>query len=92
MRQWVLSIPKRLRPFLHNNPQIASAVLLARIYGVLPLLCPACGGQMKILASPPSLPPMVISLVAPFLAFLRLWALGLHIRFSAKSPSERRPK
>jgi hypothetical protein len=26
------------------------AVLLARIYDVLPLLCPACGGEMKILA------------------------------------------
>ena len=26
------------------------AVLLARIYEVLPLLCPACGGQMRILA------------------------------------------
>ena len=26
------------------------AVLLARIYEVLPLLCPACGGEMKILA------------------------------------------
>ncbi len=30
--------------------RIRWAVLLARIYGVLPLLCPGCGGQMKILA------------------------------------------
>jgi len=26
-RQWVLSLPKRLRPFLHHNPEIAGAVL-----------------------------------------------------------------
>ncbi|MFV2008199.1 MAG: transposase zinc-binding domain-containing protein [Longimicrobiales bacterium] len=26
VRQWVLSVPKRLRPFLHHNPAIASAV------------------------------------------------------------------
>ncbi len=25
--QWVLSVPKRIRPFLHHNPAIASAVL-----------------------------------------------------------------
>lgn len=46
-RQWVLSVPKRLRPFLHHNPDIAGAVLRiflrairttlpARIYEVLP--------------------------------------------------------
>ncbi len=27
VRQWVLSVPKRLRPFLHHNPTIAGAVL-----------------------------------------------------------------
>ena len=27
VRQWVLSLPKRLRPFLHRNPAIAGAVL-----------------------------------------------------------------
>jgi hypothetical protein len=38
------------------TPQPASparirwAILLARIYDVLPLLCPACGAEMKILA------------------------------------------
>jgi hypothetical protein len=26
-RQWVLSVPKRLRPFLHQSPEVASAVL-----------------------------------------------------------------
>lgn len=40
-----------LEPSRPANPvRIRWAVLLARIYGVLPLLCPACGGQMKILA------------------------------------------
>jgi hypothetical protein len=37
-------------------------VLLARIYGVLPLLCPACGGQMKILAFLTD-PPVVSSIL-----------------------------
>ena len=27
VRQWVLSVPKRLRPFLHETPEVASAVL-----------------------------------------------------------------
>ena len=27
VRQWVLSLPKRLRPFLHGSPEVASAVL-----------------------------------------------------------------
>ena len=27
VRQWVLSVPKRLRPFLHHNPRVAGAVL-----------------------------------------------------------------
>ena len=27
VRQWVLAIPKRIRPFIHNNPEIAKAVL-----------------------------------------------------------------
>jgi len=27
VRQWVLSLPKRLRPYLHHNPEVAGAVL-----------------------------------------------------------------
>jgi hypothetical protein len=27
IRQWVLSLPNRLRPFLHGNPEVAGAVL-----------------------------------------------------------------
>ena len=48
-------------PARPSNPaRIRWATLLARIYEVLPLLCPACGGQMKILAfltDPPVWPP-----------------------------------
>ncbi|HSH74758.1 MAG TPA: transposase, partial [Longimicrobiales bacterium] len=33
-----------------DRRSIRWAVLLARIYAVLPLLCPACGGEMRILA------------------------------------------
>ena len=31
-------------------PHILWAVLIARIYEVFPLLCPLCGGQMRIIA------------------------------------------
>ena len=41
-----------------NPARIRWAVLLAGIYGVLPLLCPGCGGQMKVLAFLPD-PPIV---------------------------------
>lgn len=27
LRKWVLSVPKRLRPYLHHNPDVASSVL-----------------------------------------------------------------
>jgi hypothetical protein len=43
-------------------------VLLARIYDVLPLLCPACGGSMKILAfltDPPVLSAILLHLDLP---------------------------
>ena len=34
VRQWVLSVPKRLRPFLHQTPEVASAVLPCPLSGV----------------------------------------------------------
>ena len=37
-------------------------MLLARIYEVLPLLCPACGGHMKILAFLTD-PPVVFAIL-----------------------------
>ncbi len=39
VRQWVLSLPKRLRPFLHHNPDIAGAVLRIFIRAVRTTLC-----------------------------------------------------
>ena len=48
--------------------RIRWAVLLARIYDVLPLLCPACGGSMKILAfltDPPVLSAILVHLDLP---------------------------
>jgi len=59
---------------LDESPRSASparirwAVLLARIYEVLPLLCPACGGSMKILAfltDPPVLSAILVHLDLP---------------------------
>ncbi len=48
--------------------RIRWAVLLARIYEVLPLLCPACGGSMKILAfltDPPVVSAILVHLDLP---------------------------
>ena len=48
-----------------NPARIRWAVLLARVYGVLPLLCTGCGGQMKILAfltDPPVVPSILLHL------------------------------
>jgi hypothetical protein len=59
---------------LDDPPRSASAarirwaVLLARIYEVLPLLCPACGGSMKILAflsDPPVVSAILVHLDLP---------------------------
>jgi C4-type Zn-finger protein len=43
--------------------KIRWAVLLARIYDVLPLLCPACGGELRILAFLTD--PPVVSAIMP---------------------------
>ena len=37
-------------PVHRQAARYAWALLLARIYAVLPLLCPKCGGEMKIIA------------------------------------------
>ena len=53
-----------------STARIRWAVLLARIYEVLPLLCPACGGQMKILAfltDPPVVRAILLHLELPHL-------------------------
>ena len=51
VRQWVLSVPKRLRPFLHHNPAIASAVLrifLCAIRTTLREASPGAGSGAQI--------------------------------------------
>jgi hypothetical protein len=51
-----------------SSARIRWAVLLARIYEVLPLLCPACGGSMKFLAfltDPPVLCAILLHLDLP---------------------------
>ena len=48
--------------------RIRWAQLLARIYEVLPLLCPACGGEMRILAfltDPPTVEAILLHLELP---------------------------
>ena len=53
----------QVEPVRPTNPaRIRWALLLARIYEVLPLLCPACGGQMKILAFLTD-PPVVVAIL-----------------------------
>ena len=52
--------PEPARP--SNPARIRWATLLARIYEVLPLLCPACGGQMNTLAFLTD-PPVVFAIL-----------------------------
>ncbi len=55
-------------PRLASPARIRWAVLLTRIYEVLPLLCPACGGSMKVLAfitDPPVLSAILLHLDLP---------------------------
>lgn len=51
-----------------NSTRIRWAQLLARIYEVLPLLCPSCGGEMRILAfltDPPTVQTILLHLDLP---------------------------
>jgi hypothetical protein len=56
-------------PPVRNRPsRLAWALLLARIYEVLPLLCPACGGPMRVVAfltEPPIVRPILLHLGLP---------------------------
>jgi len=52
--------PEPARPT--NPARIRWALLLARIYEVLPLLCPACGGPMRILSFLTD-PPVVVAIL-----------------------------
>jgi hypothetical protein len=44
IRQWVLSLPKRLRPFLHRDPALAGAVLRILLRAIRATLGRACPG------------------------------------------------
>lgn len=63
-----------------NPARIRWATLLARIYGVLPLLCPACGRQMSILAFLTDPPPISSARLG------RPWAAP-----NGSGPARRRP-
>ena len=47
VRQWVLSVPKRLRPFLHHNPQIAGGVLRIFVRAIRTTLCRTSPGAPR---------------------------------------------
>lgn len=58
--------PEPARPA--STARIRWAQLLARIYEVLPLLCPACGGELMILAfltDPPTVEAILLHLDLP---------------------------
>ncbi|MEX1258765.1 MAG: hypothetical protein WEG36_14210 [Gemmatimonadota bacterium] len=51
-----------------GSARISWARLLARIYEVLPLLCPACGGEMRVLSfitGPPTVQAILLHLALP---------------------------
>jgi len=62
------SLPSEPAPAPASPARIRWAVLLARIYDVLPLLCPACGGELRILAfltDPPVVAAILLHLDLP---------------------------
>ena len=62
------AIPAEPAPERASPARIRWAVLLARIYDVLPLLCPACGAEMRILAfltDPPVVSAILLHLDLP---------------------------
>ena len=62
------SVSPEPAPAQASPARIRWAVLLARIYDVLPLMCPACGAEMKILAfltDPPVVSAIVLHLDLP---------------------------
>ncbi len=51
MLPYSIFLLERTQPTEHRRPaHILWAVLIARIFEVLPLLCPVCGGQMRVIA------------------------------------------
>jgi hypothetical protein len=57
VRQWVISLPKRLCCFLADRPEAVAAltkIFLAEIERLLseefPLECPTCGGDIRLIA------------------------------------------
>jgi len=51
-----------------DSARTSWARLLARIYEVLPLLCPACGGEMRVLSfitDPPTVQAILLHLALP---------------------------
>jgi len=44
VRQWVLSVPRRLRPYLHHKPNVASGVLRIFLRSIRPTLRSASAG------------------------------------------------
>ena len=47
LRQWVLSLPKRLRPHLHRDPEVAGAVLRIFIRALRSVLCSVSPGAPR---------------------------------------------
>jgi hypothetical protein len=54
VRQWVLSVPKRLRPYLHSDPKVASGVLRVFLRAIRSTLhatspgAPACAAEIQL--------------------------------------------
>ena len=79
-----------------DRRSIRWAVLLARIYDVLPLLCPACGAEMRILAfltDPPVVSAILLHLESgPPRNACIAWGEGLHHKPPPLSPARGPPQ
>jgi hypothetical protein len=71
VRQWVLSVPKRLRPYLHGNPKVAGGVLRIFLRGV----------RATLHATSPGAPASTAEIQIGTVSFLHRFGSSLNTHF-----------
>jgi hypothetical protein len=71
VRQWVLSVPKRLRPYLHSDPKIASGVLRVFLRAI----------RSSLRATSPGAPASVAECQIGAVSFLHRFGSSLNAHF-----------
>ncbi|MFQ5538750.1 MAG: transposase [Gemmatimonadota bacterium] len=71
VRQWVLSVPKRLRPYLHSDPKVASGILRVFLRGI----------RSTLHATSPGAPASVAECQIGAVSFLHRFGSSLNAHF-----------